>query len=281
MKFRLMSNAAALALGSLVLAASSTGSLSAQDAAAPEAGNALARATNATRGKIINGVPAAPGQLPFQVSLFTPALGHFCGGSLIGDDWVVTAAHCILLEDGETYRVLTGTNDLLQGGEVREAVGVFKHAGYGTDGQAHDIALLKLAPAGTARAANRARPLRLAQGESRADGQALVSGFGTTEYDNISFQLLVADVPLLSNTACNAPSAYNGQIGEGMLCAGDAGKDSCQGDSGGPLVTGTPNNYQLVGVVSWGAGCNQAGKPGVYTRVSAYYDWIMQTMAAN
>ena len=283
MKFKLMSNAAALALGSLVLAGSSTGSLSAQDAAAPEAetGNALVRATSATRGKIINGIPAEPGQLPFQVSLFTPALGHFCGGSLIDDEWVVTAAHCIVLEEGETYRVLAGTNDLLQGGEVREAVGVFKHAGYGTAGQAHDIALLKLAPASTARASNRIRPLRMAQGESRTDGNALVSGYGTTEYDDISFQLLVADVPLVSNTSCNAESAYNGQITDGMLCAGGNNKDSCQGDSGGPLVAGTPNNYQLVGVVSWGAGCNQPGKPGVYTRVSYYYDWIMQTMAAN
>jgi len=279
MKFRFMSTAAAFAFALTACQASVSAQVRGAEA---DSGNALVRATNSSRGKIINGIPAAPGQLPFQVSLFTPALGHFCGGSLIADDWVVTAAHCILLEEGETYRVLAGTNDLLQGGEVREAIGVFKHAGYGTEGQAHDIALLKLAPAGTARAANnRVRPLRMAQGESRSAGNAIVSGFGTTEVDTISFQLLVADVPIVTNDTCNQPQSYNGQITEGMMCAGGNNKDSCQGDSGGPLVTGTPNNYQLVGVVSWGAGCNEADKYGVYTRVSHYYDWITQTMAQN
>jgi secreted trypsin-like serine protease len=101
-----------------------------------------------------------------------------------------------------------------------------------------------------------------------------------TEDGKPSRDLLKATVPNVSVDDCNAPNAYNGLVGEGMLCAGhrDGGVDSCQGDSGGPLVWRTLDGPVLVGVVSWGEGCARKLRYGVYTRVSAYRDWIDRTI---
>uniref|UniRef100_A0A452QBU3 trypsin n=1 Tax=Ursus americanus TaxID=9643 RepID=A0A452QBU3_URSAM len=112
-----------------------------------------------------------------------------------------------------------------------------------------------------------------------AGTQCLISGWGNTqstgEYYPDVLQCLQA--PILSDSSCR--SAYPGQITSNMICLGylEGGKDSCQGDSGGPVVC----NGVLQGIVSWGAGCAQKGKPGVYTKVCNYVSWIQQTIAAN
>jgi len=115
-----------------------------------------------------------------------------------------------------------------------------------------------------------------------------VSGFGRTSESATrgSVRLLMAEIDVVANDVCNGPGVYDGAITSGMMCAGqlqpnEAGKivDACQGDSGGPLVKGVRDgNPVLVGVVSWGRGCARPNSPGVYTRVSSYYSWIIDTI---
>lgn len=92
-----------------------------------------------------------------------------------------------------------------------------------------------------------------------------------------------ASVPVVDTAVCNGPDSYNGQIKEHMICAGhkEGGIDSCQGDSGGPLVLNGADGAVLVGVVSWGKGCAQKLKYGVYTRVAENRNWINRVVAAN
>ena len=104
----------------------------------------------------------------------------------------------------------------------------------------------------------------------------------TSSGGSISNDLLKVEVPFVSTDDCN--QSYNGNgysITDGMICAGEKGKDSCQGDSGGPMVANVNGTSVLVGVVSWGIGCAQEGYPGVYARVANYIDWIEETMANN
>uniref|UniRef100_A0ACB8FTB1 Transmembrane protease serine 11F n=1 Tax=Sphaerodactylus townsendi TaxID=933632 RepID=A0ACB8FTB1_9SAUR len=91
-------------------------------------------------------------------------------------------------------------------------------------------------------------------------------------------ELRETKVKIIGNDVCNRKEVYNHAISPGMLCAGylEGGSDACQGDSGGPLVT-TPyprDRWYLVGIVSWGDECAKPNKPGVYTRVTYYRDWI-------
>lgn len=254
----------------------------------------------AVRTRIVNGIEAPEGLLPWQISMFSAVFGHFCGGTIVNDNWVITAAHCLTDQDAikPEFRVLEGTNSLLSGGRVREVVRAIKHEGYDPDTKANDIALLQLAPLpAETRAAPRAAtgklliaPLALnrANRQAAAPGKATVSGFGVTREGNsaVSARLMMVDVPVIDNAACNAPALYNGAIGPGMMCAGKLAPDSegdivdsCQGDSGGPLVEGVNSGSpRLIGVVSWGEGCARPNRPGIYTRVSAYYDWISAHM---
>ena len=90
-------------------------------------------------------------------------------------------------------------------------------------------------------------------------------------------------MPHVTTEVCGNDYASSGYtITDGMICAGEAGKDSCQGDSGGPMVgTNKAGETVLVGVVSWGIGCAQEGYPGVYARVAYFLDWLQETIANN
>jgi hypothetical protein len=92
--------------------------------------------------------------------------------------------------------------------------------------------------------------------------------------------LIEVRVYLSDRKRCAAQPGYRGAVDETVLCAAGGGRDTCTGDSGGPLVADTAGRM-LIGIVSWGRGCADQNSPGVYTRVSAYADWIRRAMAAD
>jgi secreted trypsin-like serine protease len=235
--------------------------------------------------QIVGGTDANISELPWQVSIAAAQApsnltGHFCGGSLIKPNWVVTAAHCL---DGETLpkqiKVVTGTDDLNSGGKKLAVTKIIIHPKYNADTNNNDIALVKLA--GKAKM----QPISLIskkveESTLKPDALVTVSGWGyTKENGDVSPKLQEAEVPIVDRQKCNAPDAYDGSITDNMICAAspEGGVDSCQGDSGGPLVVKkTDGKFVLAGIVSWGEGCARAGKPGVYTRVSKYVSWVNQ-----
>ena len=245
--------------------------------------------------RVIGGRDVTHEQYPWQVAVYPG--GVFCGGSLIGASWVLTAAHCV---DGSRrpgmqtiaasdVRVVHGATDLrrAQAASHRRVANIYVHPGYdGDPTNGNDIALLRLSEPIAGARASYANLLPTAEAARKfvvPEACAVVTGYGATSSGGgISPVLQAAALPIVSRDACR--QAYGSAISAGEVCAGLArgGKDSCQGDSGGPLVVeglaAGGSHYVLAGVVSWGAGCAEAGKYGVYARVSHYMPWIMQTI---
>ncbi|KAM7368395.1 hypothetical protein PAMP_014617 [Pampus punctatissimus] len=113
--------------------------------------------------------------------------------------------------------------------------------------------------------------------------ECYVTGWGETQGTGGDGVLKETGFPVIENKICNRPSYLNGRVKDHEMCAGniEGGTDSCQGDSGGPLVCNSQNRFILQGVTSWGLGCANAMKPGVYARVSKFIDWIDSHIKAN
>jgi len=222
--------------------------------------------------KIVGGYECQPYSQPHQVSLNSGY--HFCGGSLVNENWVVSAAHCyksrVQIRLGEhNIAVDEGTEQWISSSRV------IRHPQYSSYNINNDIMLIKLSKPATLN--QYVQPVALPTSCAPAGTMCLVSGWGNTMSsmdDGDKLQCL--DLPILSQTDCD--NAYPGMITDAMFCAGylEGGKDSCQGDSGGPVVC----NGELQGVVSWGYGCAEEGHPGVYAKVCMFNDWLEQTMAS-
>ena len=239
--------------------------------------------------RIVGGDKADIRQHPWQVALDIER-GGLCGGSIIADHWVLTAAHCFDVPTGagigrvkaKEVRAKAGETNYKTGGTWMDIERLVVHPSYHPETRTfeHDIALIKL----KSKINGRVIPLAPASMTVPVKQPLEVTGWGqTTEEGDVSRVLQKASVPLADTTVCNTKDSYNGSIKPGMMCAGRAegGIDACKGDSGGPLVWRTQDGPVLVGVVSHGIGCARELKYGVYTRVSAYRDWIDQELAAD
>ncbi|XP_029466648.1 transmembrane protease serine 9 [Rhinatrema bivittatum] len=234
--------------------------------------------------KIVGGLDASRGEVPWQVSL-KEGSRHFCGATVIGDRWLVSAAHCFNFTKEEYVTAYVGTNSLsgAGAGTVKAAIKrVVRHPGYNPVTLDFDAAVLELQqPLAFSRYI---QPVCLPSALQKlpTGWKCMISGWGNIREGNASKPeaLQKAAVRIIDQKICSV--LYNFSITDRMICAGflDGKVDSCQGDSGGPLACEeTPGVFFLAGIVSWGIGCAQAKKPGVYSRVAKLKDWILDTIS--
>jgi secreted trypsin-like serine protease len=230
--------------------------------------------------RIVGGEKTDIKEHPWQVALQFQD-NFACGGSIIAQKWVVTAAHCFTgMENGGDWRAKAGATNYTTTGSWANIERFVVHEAYNPKTFENDIALIKVKsplPGRVIPLADKSLTLPI--------GQPLeVTGWGRTEEGGDAPNVLMkATVPYADPVACNDPTAYDGRVRASMICAGrkEGGVDSCQGDSGGPLVWKTADGPVLVGIVSHGEGCARKLKYGVYTRVSVYRDWIDRMIDAD
>ncbi|KAM6221809.1 hepatocyte growth factor activator [Rhynchocyon petersi] len=237
------------------------------------------------RPRIIGGSAALPGSHPWLAALYIE--DHFCAGSLIHTCWVLSAAHCFANSPArESVSVVLGQHFFNLTTDVTQTFSIEKYIPYPRysvfNPTEHDLVLVRLKKKGD-RCAVRSQfvqPICLPEpGALFPTGyKCQISGWGhmSQNLSGYSSSLREALVPLVADHKCSSPEVYGADISPNMLCAGyfDCKADACQGDSGGPLVCEKNGVAYLYGIISWGDGCGQYNKPGVYTRVANYVDWI-------
>ncbi|XP_008273983.1 chymotrypsin-C-like [Stegastes partitus] len=239
--------------------------------------------------RVVGGVDVQPHSWPWQISLQYNREGewrHTCGGTLISDQWVLTAAHCI--SNGREYRVAMGKHNLkdTEGGEVYMATAdIIVHEKWNPLFIRNDIALIKLQSPVVLSDTVMAACLPTDGAILNHDEPCYVTGWGRLYTGGpIADILQQALLPVVDHATCSKSDWWGFQVKDTMVCAGGDGVMSgCNGDSGGPLNCQNSNGaWEVHGIVSFGSGlsCNLIKKPTVFTRVSAYMDWISANMVA-
>lgn len=257
--------------------------------------------------RIVGGRETEVNEYPWQVLLITnrgkdrgvcTSMHFMCGGSVIGDQWVLTAAHCLDLHCGlrpDGVKVSLGEHNIYDTRESKvinhNVERIINHPNFNRISLNNDIALLKLTNKIDFKVHPHIRPICLPAYGSNKDYSgyiATVTGWGDT-YDGAgraSEYLKEVDLRVLANSECRRWDWSLRTITDQMMCTYAKNKDACQGDSGGPVVTKESGsngvmpgqNYEQIGVVSFGThhGCAK-GVPGIKARVTQQLDWIRRT----
>ncbi|XP_025891702.1 coagulation factor IX [Nothoprocta perdicaria] len=233
--------------------------------------------------RVVGGSDSMRGEVPWQVYLVNSHNVGFCGGSIINERWVVTAAHC--LQPGDNVTAVAGeyntkAEDATE--QRRRVVRIVPHPTYNATLNKHhnDIALLELEE--PLRFNSYVTPICLGSRDFTTKllkyGLGTVSGWGSLYYRGREATVLqVLRVPFVDRPTCLKSTSIT--IEHNMFCAGFSagGRDTCEGDSGGPFATEFEGTWFLTGVTSWGEECAKPGKYGIYTKVSKYIKWIKDT----
>ncbi|XP_043485155.1 chymotrypsin-2-like isoform X2 [Leptopilina heterotoma] len=216
--------------------------------------------------KIVGGSLAKEGQFPYQVSL-RKNNKHFCGGSIINENWILTAAHCLTGFNDSNIDVVAGTNTLDEGGVFYKSKKIIPHPNYSSILIRNDLGLIQLEKA--IEFTDKIKSITLPTDDfSKFGNSAVLSGWGTTSYPgkppNELQHIFLTVIPQKECLSANF------RITNNNICTlNKKGEGACHGDSGGPLVA---DDVQ-IGIVSWGKPCAK-GQPDVFTRVYSYMNWI-------
>jgi len=239
--------------------------------------------------RIVNGEPVSVGEWPWLVAIGNYDGGPFCGGTIIADSWVLTAAHCFdeTIDQPCKYNIRAGSVnwviDLNDHVQDRRLVGIYRHPDYDTDSHVNDIALLKLESPFELDPDSFINAACIPEtGKSEEAGtECAAAGWGTQvegDSESASLDAMQTVLPIVGYDGDEC--GENDELQPGMLCAGftDGSTDTCQGDSGGPLVCRNDDGNYVLGVTSFGRGCANEGYPGIYTDVGQYRRWIASVM---
>ncbi|XP_046409252.1 uncharacterized protein LOC124174198 [Ischnura elegans] len=250
---------------------------------------------------VAGGIPASPYEFPHMASIgYGPRrnIKWKCGGILISENFVLTAAHCLRAgRDGQAQWVLLGTVTLAsndssssKGGQIHGIFRRMRHPGYKPPAKYNDVALLEIGPAVTKNPksvlSEELHPACLST-DSKNPKSLIATGWGRVGFgEDPSQELLKVELDVFDVAQCNetfeteikTTNQLKRGIDSTMICAGilKGGKDTCQGDSGGPLqsTNSWKCQYYVWGITSFGKVCAFANSPSIYTRVSAYVEWI-------
>ncbi|KAF7998295.1 hypothetical protein HCN44_009693 [Aphidius gifuensis] len=244
------------------------------------------RTQTTSQARIVGGDSSTAGSWPWQVALYKEG-DYQCGGALINNKWILSAAHCFYRTQNEYWVARIGATRRGSFPSPHEQIitldYVALHPDYIDNGFINDVALLRLEKSVVF--SDYVRPICLPDAEPKSGTKCTVTGWGQLFEVGRIFPdtLQEVELPLISTEECTRKTLFLPlyRITAGMLCAGlkDGGRDACMGDSGGPLVCRGPDNrYTLHGITSNGYGCARPGRPGVYTKVHHYISWIDKTM---
>jgi len=228
--------------------------------------------------RIVGGLPANDIAIPYIVSLRNYGF-HTCGGSILNERTIVTAAHCLAITTPRLLKVHVGDKTkMIQVGELINVDDIHAHPLWTKETMDYDVGLVRLAR--SLMYNSRIQPIALADENFliRDGSYATVAGWGYTNIFGPGSEILrYARIPVVNQMTCTR--IMGGAITDRMICAGDlnGGTDACQMDSGGPLVY----RQKLIGLVSWGVGCALPNRPGVYTRISQVLPWIRTVLQTD
>ncbi|XP_053698575.1 trypsin-1-like [Sabethes cyaneus] len=223
--------------------------------------------------RIVGGIKADINEFPWMAMLLYRGT-FYCGGSLISDRYVLTAAHCVLnfKPNQITVKLFDPKSSMMVPKAVEKLYG---NERFSIDTFNNDIALVKLQS--SLNVQDHFITVCLpTPGKNFAGMEGTVTGWGKLSNGTLSQTLQRVTVPIMTNQQCKKSAYRASRITDNMMCAGypEGGRDACQGDSGGPLQVGDASQREIVGIVSWGEGCAKPNYPGVYTRVNRYLQWI-------
>ncbi|XP_054441072.1 mannan-binding lectin serine protease 1 isoform X2 [Pteronotus mesoamericanus] len=246
--------------------------------------------------KIISGRPVEKGTTPWIAMLTHPNGQPFCGGSLIGSNWILTAAHCLhhsldpedpVFHDfyrlaPSDFKIIAGKHWRSRRDETEQHLQVkhfVLHPLYDPKTFENDVALVELSKGPVLN--DFVMPICLPDRPPEEGSMVIVSGWGRQFLQRLPETLMEIEIPIVDHLTCqNAYAPLKKKVTRDMICAGEkeGGKDSCSGDSGGPMVTLDKERGQwyLVGVVSWGDDCGKKDRYGVYSYVYGNKDWIQR-----